>query len=59
MQFDSCFINLYREFGGDGLLMDVNYLSNLFHKELALAAERIFTKASAAKDVYVSAAGGR
>jgi UDP-GlcNAc:undecaprenyl-phosphate GlcNAc-1-phosphate transferase len=37
------YINLYREFGGDGLLMDVNYLSNLFQKELALAAERIFT----------------
>jgi UDP-GlcNAc:undecaprenyl-phosphate GlcNAc-1-phosphate transferase len=53
------FINLYREFGGDGLLMDVNYLSNLFQKELALAAERIFTKASAADAAYVSAAGGR
>ncbi|MCA1614853.1 MAG: hypothetical protein LC795_14150 [Acidobacteria bacterium] len=24
------YINLYREFGGDGLLLDVNYLSNLF-----------------------------
>jgi UDP-GlcNAc:undecaprenyl-phosphate GlcNAc-1-phosphate transferase len=53
------FINLYREFGGDGLLMDVNYLSNLFQKELALAAERIFTKASAAEVTYISAAGGR
>jgi UDP-GlcNAc:undecaprenyl-phosphate GlcNAc-1-phosphate transferase len=53
------FINLYREFGGDGLLMDVNYLSNLFQKELALAAERIFTKASAGEAAYVSAAGGR
>jgi UDP-GlcNAc:undecaprenyl-phosphate GlcNAc-1-phosphate transferase len=53
------FINLYREFGGDGLLIDVNYLSNLFQKELALAAERIFTKASAAEAAYVSAAGTR
>jgi hypothetical protein len=53
------FINLYREFGGDGLMMDVNYLSNLFQKELALAAERIFTKASAGEIAYVSAAGGR
>jgi UDP-GlcNAc:undecaprenyl-phosphate GlcNAc-1-phosphate transferase len=51
------YINLYREFGGDGLLMDVNYLSNLFQKELALAAERIFTKASAGEAVHVSAAG--
>lgn len=51
------YINLYREFGGDGLLMDVNYLSNLFQKELALAAERIFTKASVVKATHVSAAG--
>lgn len=36
------YINLYREFGGDGLLLDVNYLCNLFQKELALAAERVF-----------------
>ncbi|MFL6331949.1 MAG: glycosyltransferase family 4 protein [Pyrinomonadaceae bacterium] len=51
------YINLYREFGGDGLLMDVNYLSNLFQKELALAAERIFTNASAGEAVHVSGAG--
>jgi UDP-GlcNAc:undecaprenyl-phosphate GlcNAc-1-phosphate transferase len=53
------YINLYREFGGDGLLMDVNYLSNLFQKELALAAERIFTRVSAGKAAHASAAGGR
>lgn len=41
------YINLYREFGGDGLLLDVNYLSNLFQKEMALAAERVFTKVGA------------
>ena len=52
------YINLYREFGGDGLLMDVNYLSNLFQKELALAAERIFTKALA-DNIHVSVAGAR
>lgn len=51
------YINLYREFGGDGLLLDVNYLSNLFQRELALAAERIFTKASIDKALHVSAAG--
>lgn len=53
------YINLYREFGGDGLLMDVNYLSNLFQKEMALATERVFTSAeSGAKhDVLVTAAG--
>ena len=53
------YINLYREFGGDGLLMDVNYLSNLFQKELALAAERIFTNASAGEVAHASAAVGR
>jgi UDP-GlcNAc:undecaprenyl-phosphate GlcNAc-1-phosphate transferase len=49
------YVNLYREFGGDGLLMDVNYLSNLFQKELALAAERILL--SARKEMHVSVAG--
>jgi hypothetical protein len=36
------YINFYREIGGDGLLLDVNYLSNLFQREMALAVERIF-----------------
>lgn len=54
------YINLYREFGGDGLLMDVNYLSNLFQKELALATERVFTRAAVGEArgaVMVSASG--
>ena len=53
------FINLYREFGGDGLLMEVNYLSNLFQKEMALATERIFAgaRASDEREVLVTAAG--
>ena len=38
------FITLYREADGEGLLMDVNYLSNLFRRELSLAAERVFTE---------------
>jgi UDP-GlcNAc:undecaprenyl-phosphate GlcNAc-1-phosphate transferase len=49
------FINLYREFGGDSLLMDVNYLSNLFQKELALAAERVFKRVSAGEALRVGA----
>ena len=53
------YINLYREFGGDGLLMDVNYLSNLFQKELALAAERVFTNASVGEARHASAVGVR
>ncbi|HEX8721141.1 MAG TPA: MraY family glycosyltransferase [Pyrinomonadaceae bacterium] len=52
------YINLYREFGGDGLLMDVNYLINLFQKELALAAERVFTAAAASEAASAGAGGG-
>jgi UDP-GlcNAc:undecaprenyl-phosphate GlcNAc-1-phosphate transferase len=56
------YINLYREFGGDGLLLDVNYLSNLFQKELALATERIFTRAEGElmtdDRVFASVSGG-
>jgi hypothetical protein len=37
-------ISLYREFGNDELLLDINYLINLFQRELTLAAERIFSK---------------
>ena len=39
------YITFYREFGGDGLLLDVNYLSHLFQKELALSVERLFRNA--------------
>jgi UDP-GlcNAc:undecaprenyl-phosphate/decaprenyl-phosphate GlcNAc-1-phosphate transferase len=52
------YINLYREFGGDGLLLDVNYLSNLFQKELALAAERVFAKAGAGELLSEAVAAG-
>jgi UDP-GlcNAc:undecaprenyl-phosphate GlcNAc-1-phosphate transferase len=34
------YINLYREFGSDALLIDINYLCHLFQKEMARAAER-------------------
>ena len=37
-------ITFYREFGSDELLLDINYLSSLFQRELTLAAERILTK---------------
>ena len=53
------FISLYREFGGDGLLLDVNYLSNLFQKELALAAERIYARASAEGALHAAAVVGK
>lgn len=38
------YITFYREFGNDGLLLDINYLSQLFQRELAQAVERIFTR---------------
>lgn len=36
-------IIFYREFGGDELLLDINYLINLVQRELTTAAERVFT----------------
>jgi len=46
-------INLYREFAAEPLLVDINYLCDLFRQELSQAAERIMrpreTPAGAAK----------
>jgi UDP-GlcNAc:undecaprenyl-phosphate GlcNAc-1-phosphate transferase len=36
-------LNFYRSFDSDPLLVDTNYLSDLFRRELTDAAERIFT----------------
>ena len=35
------YLNLYREFGGDALLLDINYLCDLFQRETAKAVERV------------------
>jgi UDP-GlcNAc:undecaprenyl-phosphate GlcNAc-1-phosphate transferase len=35
------YLNVYREFGGEALLLDINYLSDLFQRELAKAVERV------------------
>lgn len=35
------YLNVYREFGGEALLLDINYLSDLFQRELARAVERV------------------
>lgn len=35
------YLNLYREFGGEALLLDVNYLCDLFQLETAKAVERV------------------
>jgi hypothetical protein len=36
-------ITFYREFGGDELLLDINYLINLVQRELTTSVERVFT----------------
>ncbi len=36
------YVNLYREFDGDGLLLDVNYLATIFQPAMTQAADRIF-----------------
>lgn len=41
-QSDWGWINLYREFEAEPLLVDINYLCDLFRQELSEAAERIF-----------------
>lgn len=37
----SGYLNLYREFNSDALLVDITYLCNLFHRETARAVERV------------------
>lgn len=37
------YINLYREFERGALLLDINYLCQLFQREMARAAERVLT----------------
>jgi UDP-GlcNAc:undecaprenyl-phosphate GlcNAc-1-phosphate transferase len=37
------YINLYRDFESNALLLDINYLCQLFRQEMAQAAERVLT----------------
>jgi hypothetical protein len=39
-------MNLYRGFDAEPLLLDTNYLSGLFRRELSEAVERIFVTSS-------------
>jgi len=39
------YLNLYRQFGDDALLMDINYLCDLFQRETAKALERVLSVA--------------
>jgi hypothetical protein len=37
------YLNLYREFGGEALMLDINYLCDLFQREMAKAVERVLS----------------
>ncbi len=39
------YLDLYRELGDEALLLDINYLCDLFQRETARALERVLTKA--------------
>jgi UDP-GlcNAc:undecaprenyl-phosphate GlcNAc-1-phosphate transferase len=55
------YLNLYRAFGDDNLLLDINYLCDLFRRELSQAAERVFCAnefRSGAEELSVSARSG-
>ncbi len=40
------YLNLYREFGSDVLLLDMDYLCNYFQREMAEAVERVLSDSS-------------
>jgi UDP-GlcNAc:undecaprenyl-phosphate/decaprenyl-phosphate GlcNAc-1-phosphate transferase len=51
------YLNLYRQFGADILLFDVNYLTTTFQPAVVRAAERIFTAAAESEARHFVAAG--
>jgi UDP-GlcNAc:undecaprenyl-phosphate GlcNAc-1-phosphate transferase len=58
------YLNLYHEFGGEALLLDVNYLCDLFQLETAKAVERVLGAAKQEEGVTrfqkaVGAIGGK
>ncbi len=55
-------INLYREFDSEPLLVDINYLCDLFRRELSAATERVLHEKeghTAAAKLSLSASGGK
>lgn len=46
------YLNLYREIGSDALLLDINYLCDLFQRETAQAVERILRSVEVERDVH-------
>lgn len=57
------YVNFYREFTDEQLMLDVNYLSGFFRQEMARAAERVFTEMAepltASGERYMRAFGSR
>jgi hypothetical protein len=45
------YLNLYREFGADSLLLDINYLCDLFQRETSKAVERVLGAGDCEADV--------
>jgi hypothetical protein len=43
------YVNLYRQFDGDALLFDVNYLTMIFHPAVAQSVERIFASCASSE----------
>ena len=55
-------INLYREFDSEPLLVDINYLCDLFRRELSAATERVLHEKeghTAPAKLSLSASGGK
>jgi hypothetical protein len=52
------YLNLYRQFGAEVLLFDVNYLTSVFQPALAKAAERIFRNARESRPLQRKASAG-
>jgi UDP-GlcNAc:undecaprenyl-phosphate GlcNAc-1-phosphate transferase len=57
------YVNFYREFSDEQLMLDVNYLSGFFRLEMARATERVFSAAAepltASGERYMSAFGAK
>ena len=50
------YLNLYREFGSEALLLDINYLWDLFQCETAKAVERVLAQSVQAEHASLLAA---
>ena len=51
------YLNLYREFGRESLLLDINYLCDLFQRETAKAVERVLSAADVLEGTSQSIVG--